>query len=167
MDEKPLSKNGCDRLLKELKAWWPEAPSKLSEELLLWCEGWQTEFNAQLTGASNLSFSEFSKYTQTTMVNGRPPKLHLLVKKYTFGDLFTASASTHQKGEVLGYGELATSVTDPTNTQTCQELLESGASDDTPVPHDALAAMDAAFVQFMVRINLLSHVLPVLYSRFP
>jgi hypothetical protein len=160
VDQKPLTKNACDKILKELKAWWPDASDKLSEELIAWCKGWQTEYHAQLSGGecSSLAFSEFSEYAQPSTVNGRPPKHHLFVKKYTFDEIFTASATTHQMGEVLGYGELSASVTDPTHTQSFQTLLESGASEDMHVPKEALDAMDAAFVQFMVCFSLTLHV---------
>jgi hypothetical protein len=152
-NEQLLSKNACDKVMKELKAWWPDAPTSLTEELIAWCKGWHTEYQAQLNRAqcSTLAFSEFSKYAQSSTENGKPKKLELYVKKYTFDDLFAASASMHQKGEVLSYGELSTSMTDPNQTQTFQALLESGVSADMSIPQDAVDAMDAAFITFMVR----------------
>jgi hypothetical protein len=153
-DGQVLSKNVCDKVCKELKTWWVQAPARLTDELICWCQHWQAILRNELDEDnmdSTLLFSDFSTYAGGPKAVAKPAQLHLSVRKHVFDDIFSASSSSHQKKEVIQYARLTAAVLDTTTADKTTALLDAGVDAAISLPQQAANAIDSVFVGYMVR----------------
>jgi hypothetical protein len=156
-DGQVLSKNVCDKVCKGLKTWWAQAPAKLTDELICWCQHWQAVLQNELAEDnmdSTLLFSNFSTYAGGPKDIAKPAQLHLSLRKYRFDDIFSASSSSHQKQEVIQYARLTAAVLDSTTADKTTALLEAGVDAVISLPQQAIDAIDSVYVGYMVRDRL-------------
>jgi hypothetical protein len=151
-DGATLSKNGCDKVSKALKGWWPTAQVKMDGEVLTWWESKKACFEEEVEKTRSVEVSfDFGGYSTVPSTNSS-----VRIRQHSLDEIFSASNCLHHKGTVLQYANMVNNVIDPRpdDADACAALLASGAPDSVQIPAQIIKAMEYAFVSYMVRCPL-------------